>query len=522
MTIQREKLLRVQGPRSHTGCRTCRYRHVKCGEELPYCRRCIKAQRPCHYANDEVQSKPIKFILYASQPEPSLPGLTQSERRSLQHFQHRTAEEIPGPFRSSLWTQIIPAAAQKMPAVLHGLLAVSSMHEHYLYAGSDASRALLYDYSIHYYNKAIRQAVRIAEPEDSFDVLLLTSVMLCALEGLKGEFEQSLQHALSGIKIIARGRQGPSTDTAIVPEDMLPKIFLSLQTQAMELEDLSVFRVYPNVVEKFPPLPTHFDDVEDAIRYFQILLNQMVGFSDRFEEACKHLIYIPAIVPEHLLPEFRALHDWYFKWNEAVGCIRTLSSGGDGNQHKAYLILKIYQSVMKIIFESLDKNIPRFDAFESEIMGMLKLAEVFLQTQGGWEASEAMEHPQRTNASPVFSMSIGVVPILFEIAHRSRNRQFREHALRLLRSCNRREGIWDSKLAARLAERHNALQDEIDAMFAGEATPYRVVITDIGLLSEGSIPFKYMVVPSGEHMVESFCLSGFNPPADQQRFECTA
>lgn len=393
------------------------------------------------------------------------------------------------------------------------------MHEHY--TSSTPSQDLLYDYSMHHYNKAIRQAVRINNPEDSFDTLLLNSVIFCALEVLKGEFEQSLQHALSGVKIIARGRQGSSTQPHAVPDDMLPNIFLSLQNQVLEIEDSSVFRVYPNLAEKFPPLPTHFADVEDAFRYYQILLNQVVTFSDHFQAECKDLVFVPAIVPEPLLPEFRTLRDYYDKWNGAAGRISTLADGSNGNQHKAYLLLKIYQSALKIVFESLEKNISEFDAFEPELMGMLKLAEVFLQTQSGWEVQEMLAKSPRSTTNKDFSMSLGVVPILFEIAHRSRNPQLRETGLRLLRSCNRREGVWDSKIAARFAERYNALQDDVDAMFSGEDTRYRVVPTDIGPLSDGSIPFKYMVVPSGPHMIESFWVSGFNPPPDGQRFECT-
>ncbi|ETN37174.1 uncharacterized protein HMPREF1541_08164 [Cyphellophora europaea CBS 101466] len=506
-------------------------RHVKCDEALPHCQRCIKAKRPCHYTDPSVKpDDPVKFVVYAAQKEPTpFPGLTRSERRSLHHFQHRSAEEIPSPFRSELWSRIILQVAERSPAVRHGIFALSSMHEYF--SSPDTSQALLSDFSMHHYNKSIRNAIRITAPDESFDALLLTSVMFCALEGLKGDFEQSLQHALSGLRIIARGRQGCHPSSAAIPDDMLPSIFLALQTQVMELEDLSIFRVYPDVAQKFPPLPDHFSDVEEAMRYLQILLNQMIGFSDRFHTACQHMVYVPAEVPEPLLPEFTAIRDWFYLWDEAVSRIDTIITGSDGKQHKALLLLKIYQSVMRTVIDSLDKQIPSVDSFEPEIMGILKLAEVFLQSQSGWQSSsfgEAVTQPIRPSApSPVFSISLGVVPVLFEIAHRARNPQLREEALRLLRSCNRREGVWDSQVAARIAERHNALQDEVDARFAEDSTDYRVFITDIGLLTEGNIPFvqcpqKYMIVPAGAHLMDNYWLGGFNPPSDQERFESIA
>lgn len=486
---------------------------------MPHCQRCIKAKRPCHYGDVEIDDHPVKFIFYATTKQPTLfPGLTQAERRSLHHFQHRTAEELPSPFRSDLWSNVIMQAAQHHPAVRHAIFALSAMHEHY--AAVQASQ-VQYDFSMHHYNKAIRQVLRTTEPSDSFDSLLLTSVMFCALEGLKGEFDQSQQHALSGIRIIAMGRQGLSGASSAIPNDVLPKIFLALQTQAMELNDHSIFRDYPNLEEKFPPLPRRFEHFEQAMCYLQIILNQLIVFQDRFQEAYQQLTYVPAIVPDHLLPGFRALRDYFHRWNEAVGQIETLATRADANQHKAYFLIRIYQSVLHIVLDSLDKNILSFDSFEPEVRSMLKLIEIFLQVPSSWTTLPSSDIGGAISTSRVYSMSLGVVPILFDIAHRSRNLQMREEALNLLRSCNRREGIWDSKAATRLAERHNTLQEEVDASCACQDPYHRVIITDIGLLTDGEIPFQYMIVPA-ESMMESFWFSSFNPPPDMPAFKCQA
>lgn len=68
-----------------------------------------------------------------------------------------------------------------------------------------------------------------------------------------------------------------------------------------------------------------------------------------------------------------------------------------------------------------------------------------------------------------FTVSHGIVYPLFAVVARCRDPPTRKRALRLLESCNRHEGLWDSKLAAQSAKRRimveetqaiNALRDE--------------------------------------------------------------
>lgn len=57
--------------------------------------------------------------------------------------------------------------------------------------------------------------------------------------------------------------------------------------------------------------------------------------------------------------------------------------------------------------------------------------------------------PSHIKAS--FSADLGIVPPLFVVATKSRDRVLRREAIRLLRSSARREGMWDSELVARIA-----------------------------------------------------------------------
>lgn len=59
--------------------------------------------------------------------------------------------------------------------------------------------------------------------------------------------------------------------------------------------------------------------------------------------------------------------------------------------------------------------------------------------------------PGRSSRKQTFSFSLGIIPPLFIVATKCRNRDIRHRAITLLRTCNRREILWDSKLAAEAA-----------------------------------------------------------------------
>lgn len=67
------------------------------------------------------------------------------------------------------------------------------------------------------------------------------------------------------------------------------------------------------------------------------------------------------------------------------------------------------------------------------------------------QAKTLLPKPE-TVSPPMFSLSLGCVSSLYLSASRCRNPRIRYRALDLLQNCNRREGLWDSNIAARIAE----------------------------------------------------------------------
>ncbi|KAL1891538.1 hypothetical protein Sste5346_007630 [Sporothrix stenoceras] len=71
-------------------------------------------------------------------------------------------------------------------------------------------------------------------------------------------------------------------------------------------------------------------------------------------------------------------------------------------------------------------------------------------SQGDYDTRHGFEY-RTSHIKASFSTDLGIVPPLYVVATKSRDRVLRRQAIQLLRSSSRREGMWDSELAARIA-----------------------------------------------------------------------
>ena len=70
------------------------------------------------------------------------------------------------------------------------------------------------------------------------------------------------------------------------------------------------------------------------------------------------------------------------------------------------------------------------------------------------------DEDERSVQKPVFQLDQSIIGPLFSIAQRCRDPKLRRRVIALLRSRHRQEGVWDSRLTARAAERIMNLEEE--------------------------------------------------------------
>jgi hypothetical protein len=100
----------------------------------------------------------------------------------------------------------------------------------------------------------------------------------------------------------------------------------------------------------------------------------------------------------------------------------------------------------------------------------------------------------------LFSIDLGIIAPLYILVSRCRDPAIRRRGLQLLASCNRREGIWDSTLTARVAERIIAIEEEgatsHPVLYASQIPEYsrvRDLNTTFGVDRQGLIQYTKSV-----------------------------
>ncbi|KIV96742.1 hypothetical protein PV10_00566 [Exophiala mesophila] len=501
----RDVRLRVQSARSSSGCQTCKTRRVKCDEGRPQCQKCLKGQRICEYSPQAAQEPSHKFVIYSNTVSRELsrtPDLFDSEKRALQYFRHRAGLQITAPFQSELWRGYVFQLADQYSFVMSALIALSSMHESY--SRQTDLRARLYSDAIHHYNKTIRDISQAAEEQLPLDAVLVTVILFHSLDCLRGCYHLALQHAQSGVKIISDGLQVPGRHPSTQLSEILSRDFLALQNQVRDFGNSDALRAFDAMNGFQPAVSDRFSSVEEAAHHLEIVYNELYCLSDYCKLLQTSHVDLAAVFMTDIQPRHAAIAARFSSWIAGMNRLEEIIDGEEyGEQSGAWLILKIFQS----LFTAMIKSFPNgdcFDRFDVDLSRALELAEIFLRRQ---------DHPTNSDQS-TFSMSLGVIPVLFVIAWRSNDPFIRGKSLELLELSDRREGVWDSKVALKLAQRYSMVRDRF-LYVQGERVGH-MQIHDIIFQSETMCQLTCTIV--GPHTLPSGEFMPFEGVAGERRF----
>jgi hypothetical protein len=126
-------------------------------------------------------------------------------------------------------------------------------------------------------------------------------------------------------------------------------------------------------------------------------------------------------------------------------------------------ILRLHQTINRISLEVGARCLPAeeqtiWDDYHSVFEEALTLAASILSAE------------RSLDSKPSFSLDLGMVGPLYDIARRCRDPSLRRKAIHMLRTCRRREGLWDSSLALLAAERIVAIEEDDDVAVAQSAS----------------------------------------------------
>ncbi|KAJ6104890.1 transcriptional regulator family: Fungal Specific TF [Penicillium sp. IBT 16267x] len=328
MPIEFLSTRRLGASKSRSGCKTCKIRRVKCGEERPACLRCASTGRKCEYGRDQ-----------ASPLDPSTPTLLSAlafsssnsggrERRAFEYYFQHAARHLAGGMKVDFWTKVIPQICRSEPAVWDGMIAISTLFEHpnqcldfpLLRDGRKSSHGLtqVQQEALTWYTRSISTVYsQINRGSADPYIALISCVLFICIETIQGRMEEALQLFGQGVTLIGDLRTQVShgmvcLSKATLLEHTIIPLFLRLGSIS-----LTISGTQPSEIFSFADnnIGFGFSSVEQARSNMVILAAEVTIFE---REAVMHLRAIGAnsVVGTNMVARKQALRAGLLEWHE--------------------------------------------------------------------------------------------------------------------------------------------------------------------------------------------------------------
>ncbi|KAI9654046.1 MAG: hypothetical protein M1831_005563 [Alyxoria varia] len=444
-----------------TGCITCKIRRVKCDEGKPECKRCLNTGRKCDgYSTVETfitgnirgvkeQSKPISHghAIILPNPSPNEP-YTPLEVRCLEYFQGSTLKALSGFTESEFWSRLVLQLSRSEPVVRHAVLAFSSFHEtrekEHLSTFPDHSTLTKQEYqdefALQNYTKSVSLLrKRLSENQQSKTVALVSCILFVCIEFLRGNNDSAIAHLRSGLSILRLQPENVSdadtpTDT---PDPSIPPQFARLSL-VQSLYDQPKGKKFIEPMEV--PIEDHdtLNTLDHAKNSITNLTNAVLSFHlmndhDLFADESDATMSQHDLIKQHC--------EWLAAFDTLVDSIKTSAT----ESIRAANMIRLHYMLSSIwANKSISGNEESFDAHLNAFEEIVDVAEKVVSPVNGDEG------PGWSPSS--FSVDTGLIPALLFTATKCRHRETRRKACKLIRKSPRREGLWDSLEAAKIAE----------------------------------------------------------------------
>lgn len=449
---------------------------VKCDEQKPICFNCQKRNRECVYGIVESQtsqragtpnrnsewtdSAVLPYRNYRAEPISGNVSPYSShepaEVAALQFFVSNVGKDLAGHFTDEVWCNVFPRIAQHEPVVWHATVAVSMLDTSLRLDKSSDGSSQSVSAALGHYGKAIQELnTRIAAVDGSScrDVVLISCLLFAVFECLRNDLSQALKHISGGTKLLMEWtNDAESKDKEIVGmyvdrKALLP-IYLALDSSAVQMAVVG-FRDFTCLPAIISSISRSFSTVDEAHVALSSIFNRM-GRWAHWTEPCTGVGKPPPAswVAEQQIILQENLDEWDVSFESLSESHRVQSAG---------LLLRVHRTVMQIFFDKCKsgQGEMEFDKSTAQFEKAVECAEMYLgQTT---RTKQTYQHPTRPGRS--FTTAMDIVLSLFTITAKCRDSKLRRRALKMLKTCNRKEGIWDSYRCALVAEKIVELEE---------------------------------------------------------------
>jgi hypothetical protein len=366
-----------------------------------------------------------------------------------------------------------------------------------------------YNFALAQQNKAIKRLRESIDMEknvaQSRRTTLISNVLHICFQSFIGDHKAAIVHVQSGLRILEERRpestHPPASRGGAVVEDELVQIFTRLAIQAKSY-DMAFHFPAPYVIQLAPKagpssptspslqsdaastasfdaqIPDIFTTSQEARSSLDTLTERIMRFNEDLSSlyAGPNNLF-PSSVKSHGLGYRKQLQQWSDAFDPLLqnrrdpGVSKTERAGMD--------VLKMIHIMTTVLFLMGFSNAEvDFDGFLPQFHQIVNLAkEVVVDEElalaeaqcgdsdrcrhrwghGGnqiqFPGIATVGHPadgSYSHLKPSFALDLGIVPPLFVVATKCRDRTLRRDAIRLLMMTPRREGMWDSLLCGRV------------------------------------------------------------------------
>jgi hypothetical protein len=376
------------------------------------------------------------------------------ERRAFQFFQERTSQQIAGLSEFEFWNRTILQAIFTEPGIRCAVVAFGSLHEGFEKTGN--TRYADDAFALQQYNAAIRHHIDSlagVEPDpEKVDNYVASCMIFVCIEILQGHYQSALSLVIGAVKLFYQCNES-LTRLSAWPLEALENLLSRLQSQAVGLIGfVSVGTTVPPRLKAaaFPGIPTEFSHATQAKDYLE--------FYSHMHALTRGSMETPKITqPESA--EFQMYLRILSQWSAAFESLITSQQHNFSEaEQRTVNILRIWQTMtsagisMHLKYHATVDDQALWDHFEEGHRQVVALAEQVLKS---------ISPHISPNREPThhFTLDVGIVGPLYDTARICRDPLIRRKAINLLRQYPCREGLWDSLLAARAAERQMEIEE---------------------------------------------------------------
>lgn len=439
--------------RARTGCITCRIRKIKCDETKPNCKKCTDTGRKCDgYTRLDQTPRPKEHVELAPVP---IPHLTKAVRVAnpqtdvsllstplpaidlhwISHFSLFTGPSLSGFADKDFWCRTLPQLSINDAAIRHALMAVASY-----YAQFESKVPTNREIPLRYYSMAISELQRqIKCRVGAAEAPVICCLLFICLECLHGNQDVAASHVINGLKLLRTTQSESLQSSQPLVKAKLQDIFKRLDAQSTMFGQPGSRNPF-EIVRDSDDMTLSFNDLGSAQRS----LDSIIALSLTFIRSVYDGRYCgeDTGVSQQMLVE--RLQRRFFRWTIAMDELEIQLGNDPGLMANAGMLRTQEIACLVYLSNCFEEQEYSFSAYHSEFAMIVQLSQVAL---------EQKRKEAELTSYPMFSLEAAIIPPLYLTAIKCRDNAIRYEALRLLEIESGHEGLWNSKLHARVARR---------------------------------------------------------------------